>query len=417
MEVIRQQLCYVDRGNKTRLLAWLLEAEEASSALVFTRTKHGANKVAGELGKAGIPAAAIHGNKSQTARQQALADFKAGRVRVLVATDIAARGLDIEELSHVFNYNLPDVPETYVHRIGRTGRAGHGGVAISFCDINEKEELKAIEKLLGRPIPVLEDHPWPMEVLEPLPRDKKGRVVNPEDAEARAAARERKAARTKARQEGTPAPEKAAKAAGPVPEEKPKRARGRRASATLEEALTATAPRNARPAQRPPGGLPPSGPSGRGYHHGRYGPPAIDIRIGVPGGARPPEQGRRERPPVRPPQAGEGPIGALRCPRPGERGPAERPQGQKDRPGPLRAGSAGRRQEQEKAPPRPQHPPGGGAAPRPRKGLHRTLGQPHETLLSQRRLTDPLPGPRTWAPAFFANPLDKPLILCLYCIC
>ena len=252
VEVIRQQLCYVDRGNKTRLLAWLLEAEGASSALVFTRTKHGANKVAGELGKAGIPAAAIHGNKSQTARQQALADFKAGRVRVLVATDIAARGLDIEELSHVFNYNLPDVPETYVHRIGRTGRAGHGGVAISFCDINEKEELKAIEKLLGRPIPVLEDHPWPMEVLEPLPRDKKGRVVNPEDAEARAAARERKAARTKARQEGTPAPEKAAKAAGPVPEEKPKRARGRRASATLEEALTATAPRNARPAQRPP---------------------------------------------------------------------------------------------------------------------------------------------------------------------
>ena len=113
----------------------------------------------GDLVKAGISAAAIHGNKSQTARQQALADFKSGAVQVLVATDIAARGLDIEELSHVFNYNLPDVPETYVHRIGRTGRAGRGGTAISFCDINEKDELKAIEKLIGRAIPVVEVHP------------------------------------------------------------------------------------------------------------------------------------------------------------------------------------------------------------------------------------------------------------------
>ena len=169
----------MDRGNKTRLLAALIRELDVKNALVFTRTKHGANKVAGDLVKAGISAAAIHGNKSQTARQQALADFKSGAVQVLVATDIAARGLDIEELSHVFNYNLPDVPETYVHRIGRTGRAGRGGTAISFCDINEKDELKAIEKLIGRAIPVVEVHPWPMEVLEPLPRDKKGRVVNP----------------------------------------------------------------------------------------------------------------------------------------------------------------------------------------------------------------------------------------------
>ena len=192
VEVIDQKLYYVDRGNKTRLLAALIRELDVKNALVFTRTKHGANKVAGDLVKAGISAAAIHGNKSQTARQQALADFKSGAVQVLVATDIAARGLDIEELSHVFNYNLPDVPETYVHRIGRTGRAGRGGTAISFCDINEKDELKAIEKLIGRAIPVVEVHPWPMEVLEPLPRDKKGRVVNPEDAEARAAAKERR---------------------------------------------------------------------------------------------------------------------------------------------------------------------------------------------------------------------------------
>ena len=298
VEVIDQKLYYVDRGNKTRLLAALIRELDVKNALVFTRTKHGANKVAGDLVKAGISAAAIHGNKSQTARQQALADFKSGAVQVLVATDIAARGLDIEELSHVFNYNLPDVPETYVHRIGRTGRAGRGGTAISFCDINEKDELKAIEKLIGRAIPVVEVHPWPMEVLEPLPRDKKGRVVNPEDAEARAAAKERRrqrdaankaaaeARKAKANQkvlEQPPQPEPAgetsakkrrrqrdaankaaaearkAKANQKVLEQPPqpepagetsakkRRKRGQRNSATLEEALTATAP--ARPVQ------------------------------------------------------------------------------------------------------------------------------------------------------------------------
>ena len=257
VEVIDQKLYYVDRGNKTRLLAALIRELDVKNALVFTRTKHGANKVAGDLVKAGISAAAIHGNKSQTARQQALADFKGGAVQVLVATDIAARGLDIEELSHVFNYNLPDVPETYVHRIGRTGRAGRGGTAISFCDINEKDELKAIEKLIGRAIPVVEGHPWPMEVLEPLPRDKKGRMVNPEDAEARAAAKERRrqrdaankaaaeARKAKANQkvlEQPPQPEPAGETSA-----KKRRKRGQRNSATLEEALTATAP--ARPVQ------------------------------------------------------------------------------------------------------------------------------------------------------------------------
>ena len=253
VEVIRQSLYYVDRGNKTKLLAHLIRTLGVKNALVFTRTKHGANKVAGDLVKAGLTAAAIHGNKSQTARQQALADFKAGRVQVLVATDIAARGLDIEELSHVFNYNLPDVPETYVHRIGRTGRAGRGGAAVSFCDVNEKEELKAIEKLLGRPVPVVAGHPWPMEVLEPAPRDKKGRVVNPEDAEARAAAKERRRQRDAANKAAAEA--KKAKAAQKAPEPQPpeppaaepapkkKRGRGRRSSATLEEALTAVEPK------------------------------------------------------------------------------------------------------------------------------------------------------------------------------
>lgn len=190
VEVIRQSLYYVDKVNKTRLLSHLIETMNIPAALVFSRTKHGANRVAQDLNKVGITAAAIHGNKSQTARVQALNDFKAGRIRVLVATDIAARGIDIEELGCVFNYNLPDVPETYVHRIGRTGRAGHDGIAISFCQFDEKDELKAIEKLLGRRIPVVDGHPWPMENFEQPKKDKNGRPVNAEDAEARAAAKE-----------------------------------------------------------------------------------------------------------------------------------------------------------------------------------------------------------------------------------
>ncbi len=192
VEVIKQSLYYVDKANKTKLLAHLMEERHITSALVFSRTKHGANRIAQDLVKRGISAAAIHGNKSQTARVQALSDFKAGRVRVLAATDIAARGIDIDQLPFVFNYNLPDVPETYVHRIGRTGRAGHEGEAISFCQFDEKDELKAIEKLLGKPIPVVEDHPFPMENFDPPQKDKRGRVVNAEDAEARAAAKEKR---------------------------------------------------------------------------------------------------------------------------------------------------------------------------------------------------------------------------------
>lgn len=200
VEAIRQCVCLVDKANKTQLLAHLLEQRSAKNALVFTRTKHGANKVARDLSKLGISAAAIHGNKSQTARQQALADFKSGKLRCLVATDIAARGLDIEELSHVFNYNLPEVPETYVHRIGRTGRAGRGGEAIAFCDFAEQPLLKDIETLIGRTIPRMEDHPYPMQVMEVPKRDKHGKIINEEDAEARAAAREKRRQRDEASQ-------------------------------------------------------------------------------------------------------------------------------------------------------------------------------------------------------------------------
>lgn len=160
VELIQQSLFYVDRQNKHSLLAHLLEDKTIQTALVFARTKHGADKIARGLGKFGIKAEAIHGNKSQNARQSALANFKSRRTRVLVATDIAARGIDIDELTHVFNYDLPNVPETYVHRIGRTGRAGASGIAISFCDGEERADLKEIQKLIKKTIPVIAEHPF-----------------------------------------------------------------------------------------------------------------------------------------------------------------------------------------------------------------------------------------------------------------
>ena len=220
VEAIEQAVYFVDKANKTNLLAHLVETLDVKNALVFTRTKHGANKVARDLEKAGITAAAIHGNKSQTARQQALADFKAGRIRCLVATDIAARGLDIEELSHVFNYNLTEVPETYIHRIGRTGRAGREGVALSLCDFPEQELLKDIEKLIGRKLPVVEAHPFPMTDFQQPKRDKHGKIVNADDAEARQAARERKKERQE--QEARAKQEKKAEKPAPAPVEEVK---------------------------------------------------------------------------------------------------------------------------------------------------------------------------------------------------
>ncbi|MEK6476644.1 DEAD/DEAH box helicase [Catalinimonas sp. 4WD22] len=161
-ETIQQSVYYVDKGNKKALLNHILQDVAIESALVFTRTKHGANKVTKDLAKAGITAEAIHGNKSQTARQNALKNFKNRRTRVLVATDIAARGIDVDDLSHVINFELPNVPETYVHRIGRTGRAGASGIAFSFCDQEEKAYLRDIHKLIDKRIPIVDNHPFPI---------------------------------------------------------------------------------------------------------------------------------------------------------------------------------------------------------------------------------------------------------------
>jgi ATP-dependent RNA helicase RhlE len=158
-ETIQQSIYFVDKKDKRSLLLHVLKGSEIPTALVFTRTKHGADKVAQGLARAGIRAEAIHGNKSQNARQRALENFKSRQTRILVATDIAARGIDIDELTHVINFELPNVPETYVHRIGRTGRAGASGTALSFCDLDEKEFLRDIQKLIARQIPVVEDHP------------------------------------------------------------------------------------------------------------------------------------------------------------------------------------------------------------------------------------------------------------------
>ena len=161
-ETIQQAMYFVEKQDKRSLLLHVLKTHDIPTALVFARTKHGADKIAQGLVRAGIRAEAIHGNKSQNARQRALLNFKSRQTRILVATDIAARGIDIDELTHVINYELPNVPETYVHRIGRTGRAGASGIALSFCDAEEKEFLRDIEKLIGHPVPVVEDHPHVM---------------------------------------------------------------------------------------------------------------------------------------------------------------------------------------------------------------------------------------------------------------
>lgn len=163
-ETINQSLFFVDKNNKKSLLAHLLQDSNIKSALVFTRTKHGADKVVKDLVRIGIKTEAIHGNKSQNARQRALSNFKDGTTRVLIATDIAARGIDVDELTHVINYELPNIPETYVHRIGRTGRAGLSGVAFSFCEQEELPYLKDIQKLIGKSVPVDMEHPYHIEL-------------------------------------------------------------------------------------------------------------------------------------------------------------------------------------------------------------------------------------------------------------
>jgi ATP-dependent RNA helicase RhlE len=171
-ENIAQELYQVDRGNKNQLLIHLLKDEAFSRVLVFSRTKHTANKVVKELNRNSIQSDAIHGNKTQSARQKALDSFKNGRLRVLVATDIASRGIDVDEITHVINYELPNEPEAYVHRIGRTGRAGAIGKAISFCDKEERHYLKSIERLAKKTIQVNADHPFPFG--SPVPKAEPG---------------------------------------------------------------------------------------------------------------------------------------------------------------------------------------------------------------------------------------------------
>ncbi|MFN5784704.1 MAG: DEAD/DEAH box helicase [Flavobacteriia bacterium] len=171
-EIIKQSLYFVDKGNKNALLLDVLNEQPAESVLVFTRTKHGADKVVKFLSKHGVKSDAIHGNKSQNNRQRALNNFKDRSIRVLVATDIAARGIDVEEMELVINFELPNISETYVHRIGRTGRAGNKGTAISFCEFEEKAYLKDIEKLIHQSIPVIEDHKYPMEIFEITKKEK-----------------------------------------------------------------------------------------------------------------------------------------------------------------------------------------------------------------------------------------------------
>jgi ATP-dependent RNA helicase RhlE len=163
IDAIKQGLYFVSKQNKKDLLIHLLKDNSINSALIFTRTKHAADKVEKFLNVAKIYAEAIHSNKSQNARQRALNNFKSKKTRVLVATDIAARGIDVEELSHVINYEMPDQSENYIHRIGRTGRAGLSGVAISFCDSEEKLYLRDINRIISTPIPVIKDNPFPVD--------------------------------------------------------------------------------------------------------------------------------------------------------------------------------------------------------------------------------------------------------------
>jgi ATP-dependent RNA helicase RhlE len=183
VDIIKQYVFFVDKGNKNALLVDILQDKRIKTALVFTRTKHGADKVVRILVKNRIKAEAIHGNKAQNARQRALNNFKAQDTRVLVATDIAARGIDVDDLEYVINYEIPNISETYVHRIGRTGRAGAKGTSLSFCDAEEKAYLKDIEKLIGKKIPVIDDHQYPLMDHNPVkaPKQQRGPRVRRED--------------------------------------------------------------------------------------------------------------------------------------------------------------------------------------------------------------------------------------------
>jgi ATP-dependent RNA helicase RhlE len=176
VDIVNQYVYFIDKGNKNAMLIDLLKDKMIKTALVFTRTKFGADKVVKVLQRKNISAEAIHGNKAQNARQRALSNFKAQKTRVLVATDIAARGIDVDDLEYVINYEIPNISETYVHRIGRTGRAGAAGTAISFCDAEEKAYLNDIEKLITKKIQVVEDHPYPLTEILPDYAPKQPRI-------------------------------------------------------------------------------------------------------------------------------------------------------------------------------------------------------------------------------------------------
>ena len=185
VDIIEQFIYFVDKGNKSSLLMDVLSDQSIKSALVFTRTKHGADKVVKDLLRHNIKAEAIHGNKAQNARQRALSNFKDQTTRVLVATDIAARGIDVDQMEFVLNYELPNIPETYVHRIGRTGRAGAKGTAFSFCDAEEKAYLRDIEKLIRKKIPVVENHPYPLIDHNPVKAPKHQHQQRPQRTDSR----------------------------------------------------------------------------------------------------------------------------------------------------------------------------------------------------------------------------------------
>jgi len=187
VDIIKQFVYFVDKGNKNALLLEVLKGDAIKTALVFTRTKHGADKVVKMLANHNIKSEAIHGNKAQNARQRALANFKAQTTRVLVATDIAARGIDVDDLEYVINYEISNIAETYVHRIGRTGRAGAKGTALSFCDAEEKEYLKDVEKLISKKIAVIEDHPFPLMDHNPVKPVKQQGRGNPGHARPKTA--------------------------------------------------------------------------------------------------------------------------------------------------------------------------------------------------------------------------------------
>ncbi|PIQ08184.1 MAG: DEAD/DEAH box helicase [Ignavibacteriales bacterium CG18_big_fil_WC_8_21_14_2_50_31_20] len=208
VDIIKQNIYFVDKGNKTSLLVDILKDSNIKTALVFTRTKHGADKVVKILIKHKIKAEAIHGNKAQNARQRALTNFKEQTTRVLVATDIAARGIDVDDLEYVINYEIPNIAETYVHRIGRTGRAGAEGTAFSFCDAEEKEYLKDIEKLISKNINIIEDHPFPLMDHNP--------VKAPKQVQGK---RNPKTAAQKQTKQAAPRKTKSVKSASPKPTE------------------------------------------------------------------------------------------------------------------------------------------------------------------------------------------------------